>query len=167
MKTALISIVASVVFAAAVNAEMPRFATVEVGKSDLNKAIAPYNLFVNVETTGDERERRIKVIVLHGEPVKSVEGGLQDQLRRQVKPHLYKWHLGDKWWLAGFLQNRDGTFHTIVSMPLLDLNQSKLLLLIEDVDGDGNREDVTIAIDLSGFDWSPSRNWVNQGASPP
>jgi hypothetical protein len=167
MKTVFLSIVASVVFASAVDAEVPRFATVKVGKSDLNKAIKPYDLYVNIETTGDERERRIKVIVLYGEPVKSVESGLQDQLRRQVKPHLYKWHIGSKWWLAGFLQNRDGTFHTIVSMPLLDLNQSELSLLIEDVDGDGSREDLTIIIDLSGLDWSPSRNWVNQGASTP
>lgn len=148
-------------------AEPPRFATVNIGKSDFDKVIDPYNLFVRAETTGDERERRIKIIVIHGEPLKSIESGLQAQLRRQVRPHLYKWHLGNKWWLAGFLQNRDGTFHTIVSMSQIDLEQSKLSLLIEDVDSDGNREDVTIVIDLAGFDWSPSRTWVNQSASTP
>jgi hypothetical protein len=74
-----------------------------------------------------------------------------------------------KYCVKGDKIDLDGTFHTIVSMPLLELNQSELSLLIEDVDGDGDggREDLTIIIDLSGLDWSSSRNWVNQGASTP
>lgn len=161
----LAAILIALAVSISVYVELPRFATVKISKSDFNKAIKPYDLFVRVETTGDDRERRIKVIVLNGESVDSIGQGLQDQLRRQIKPHLYKWHQGRKWWLAGFLQNRDETYHTIVSMPLPDLKKSELSLLIEDVDGDGKREDVTIVIDLSSLDWTPSRNWVIQGAN--
>ena len=134
----------------------------KIGRNGLNKPIAPYNLYVDISTHGDERERTIQVIVLHGEPIGTADEKLQEQLKHQILPHLYKWKQLRRSWLAGFLKNKDGTYHTIVGMPVEEIKGSTLSLYIVDANKDGVRDDLTIEIDLSDMDWSPTRSWVRQ-----
>lgn len=108
------------------------------------------------------------------------------KLRKQLVPYSYTWHVlkpglpkedlqadaqgrlrpgynvrseydfAERRWLASFMRNRDNTYHTIVKLPEDELRRSRLHIYFQDVDGDGERDEITFVVDMSEFDWSAS-----------
>ena len=128
-----------------------RFSTFAVTR--LNEPVSPCKLYFYADRFAhNERESYFRVIVQRdkaitledGEP--RSEGGLQ--------PYSYRWVILDagghveRSWLAHFLRNGDGQFHTVVKLSDDEWQRSRLDLYFEDVNGDGAREDVTYELPL-------------------
>ncbi|MBI4847657.1 MAG: hypothetical protein HY808_03650 [Nitrospirae bacterium] len=143
------------------NAQEPlRFGIYEVKKENLNHPISPYQLYFLVSTHygGEEFGYYVRVIIQKKQKI--IDDGLNiTQIKTQILPTFYKWQLRSKdgitthQWLAYFMRNRDGTYHTIVSLPIEDLKRSWLTIFIEDIENDNEREDVTFHLDMAGYDW--------------
>lgn len=136
-----------------------RFAVYALSRDDLNKPITPFELYVDVSVSGGITDRYVRCLVLRGKPISKETLASPFELQSQVLPDRYIWTIiGNngsviRQWLANFIKNRDGTYHTIVFLSEEELRSSRLELLIEDVDGDGNREDIRLILDMSDYDW--------------
>ena len=81
----------------------------------------------------------------------------------QILPYWYRWTIRneqgqvERAWLAYFIKNRDGIYHTIVTQPDQDWQKSFIEVYFEDVNGDGVREDVTYEIAVKDFLETKSR----------
>ncbi|MCO5068698.1 MAG: hypothetical protein M9910_08465 [Kiritimatiellae bacterium] len=145
-----------------------RFSTILASRNDLNKPLTPFKLYVAVSTSGGINDRYIKCIVLKGKPVSSDVLSSPSELQEQVIPDSYTWRVigrdgsVERQWLSHFMKNRDGTYHTIVKLLEDELRRSRLELLIEDIEHDGQREDVRIVLDLSNYDWRSTTSEVWQ-----
>ncbi|GEM_PF-3443854 len=143
-----------------------QFATYEVDPADFNKPLSPFNVYLDLRVRGGPRQDTyVTVVAQHGRPVDFASGTWQ---QGQIRPYTYTWQLRDKTgdvtneWLAHFLENRDQTYHTIVRLPLEDLNRSHLLLYFERIDQNPIPEHMTFDVDLSGVDWrriDPGHKW--------
>ena len=148
-----------------------RFSHFKLSRRDLNAPVSPWNIFIQVFTVGDEYERTISCVVMKGMPVSKDSSEMQSQMEKQLIPYSYTWSTSasdgtvTRKWLAGFIRNRDGVYHTIVKLPSDELKRSSLSLYFEDIDGDGLRDDITFTIDMSDFDWRTSEGRVVQGIS--
>ena len=122
-----------------------RFSRYKVERA--NEAVSPCKLFFYAERFSHSNDSGLRVIVERGKPIEfksgsPISGG-------GLKPYSYRWCVLDgngkieRAWLAHFIRNRDGTFHTIVKLPEAEWNRSRLEIYFADVDGDGEREDVT------------------------
>ena len=115
------------------------FSEYTVGKADLNKSISPCDLHFDADFFFESgNEKYLRLTIRRGED--------------QLQPYSYTWKVlntrGEeaRSWLATFVENRDGTYHTIVKLPPDEWNRSILDVYFEDVDGDGVREDVTYRV---------------------
>lgn len=148
-----------------------RFSNFKLSRGDLNRPVSPWNIYIQIFTVGDEHERTVSCVVMRGMPVSEDSRHMQSQMEKQLIPYSYTWSTsaGDgtvtRKWLAGFIRNRDGVYHTIVKLPSDELKRSSLSLYFEDIDGDGLRDDITFNINMSDFDWRPSEGRVVQGIS--
>ncbi len=148
-----------------------RFSRFKLSRGDLNTPVSPWNIYIQVFTVDNEYEQIISCVVLRGMPVSNSPRQMQSQLEKQLIPYSYTWSISvddgtvTRKWLAGFIKNRDGVYHTIVKLPLDELKRSSLSLYFEDIDGDGLRDDITFTIEMSDFDWRPSGRRIVQGIS--
>lgn len=151
------------------HAEFKRFSTFRLNRSDLNKPVSPFNVFFQFLTAGGVHDWTITCVILRDQRISVSPEKLQDQLSKQLIPYSYTWIVRgrdgkvERRWLAYFPKNRDGTFHTILTLPQEELTRSQLEIYFEDIDGDGQREDVKFVVGLSDFDWTPSTQQVVQG----
>jgi hypothetical protein len=139
-----------------------RFAEYFVGRDDLNKAISPCDIYIYADAHSPAAdERYFRVVIRRGNPVEFDEYGSPFAPKDQLQPYHYKWIvLGEdgqpiRSWLAYFLRNRDGTYHTVIRMPGEEWAASRLEIYFEDVNADGSREDVTYVLavgDILGLD---------------
>ncbi len=130
-----------------------RFSEYTVGKPDLNKSISPCRLYFFADTIlSHDGEKYFRLVVRKGAAIRLNGIGGIDNPENQLHPYLYRWKVLDakgkesRGWLAFFLRNRDGTYHTIVNLPPDEWRRSVLEVYFEDVDGDGVREDVTFRV---------------------
>jgi len=139
-----------------------------VPRSRLGHAVSPYEIYIDASickgTYAGEKWLRVVIqrhtrLPLQGAPF----------WETQVRPYWYRWQLRDSSGnvtherLAQFLENRDGTYHTVIKLPAEDLKRSFLQLYFEYADSDPNRDDVTYELDLRDYDWATeSSNWVDQ-----
>ena len=143
-----------------------RFPVYQVSREQLNTPVSPYDLYIEIATSGTS-SKSIKCIVLHGTAY-NPEDKTWVQEQAQVIPYSYTWQVLDKdgmierEWLAYFLENRDMTRHTCVTLPIDELKRSGLVLYFEDIDGDGAREDAKFIVDMSAFNWEPTVETVYQ-----
>lgn len=141
-----------------------------VKKEDLNTPVSKYKAYFYVQTSGNQTERKLSLIVTVGRPSTRHTKTNQKQ-SGQVTPYMTYWQIRDddgsvkRQWEPHF-RNRtrsrpgDDYLTTIYSLPEPDLKQSHLLLYFEDIDGDGKRDDVTFDLDMTGFDWSPTARLI-------
>jgi len=127
-----------------------RFSQYVVRKADLNRAVSPCRVHIHADASVNRpTEKHFRVVVRRCRPVDLDEWGHPVAPRDQLRPYHYKWLVLDesgkvtRSWLAYFLRNRDGTYHTVVSLPPDEWRASVLDVYFEDVNGDGVREDVT------------------------
>lgn len=120
--------------------------------TQLNAPVSPCDLFFFVDRVAGGRESRLRVVIERGAPIPIRDG--QPYSIGGLRPYWYRWVVLDergaieRSWLAHFQQNRDGVYHTIVDLPEMDWQRSRLEIYFEDVNGDGVREDVTFDLDL-------------------
>ncbi len=87
----------------------------------------------------------------------------------QLRPHSYRWYVKSDdgtaiyEWLAHFMKNRDGSYHTLVKLPEQALRRSWLQVFFHDLDGDGNRENIAFQLDMSQYDWADTTSMIVQG----
>ena len=150
-----------------------RFSTVVLSRDDLNKPSVPFGLYVDVSTSGGINERYVRCVVLKGKPISPDVLSSPSELQGQVIPDRYTWQIVGpdgvvaRQWLAHFLKNRDGTYHTIVTLSEDELRRSRLELLIEDIEHDGQREDVQVILDMSLYDWPSTTSEMWQAPITP
>lgn len=136
-----------------------RFMAFVLSRDDLNKPVTPFGLYVDVSVSGGITDWHIRCTVLRGRPISHEVLLSPSELQSQVVPDRYIWKVvaNDgtviRQWLANFIKNRDGTYHTIVLLPDEDLRNSRLEMLIEDIDGDGEREDISLILEMAEYDW--------------
>ena len=138
-----------------------RFSEYVVKRADLNKSVSPCNLYFYADDAlhgSSGKEKYFRVIIRRGSPIQLSEVGdnrgepvaPNDQLR----PHYYKWTILDdkgkiiRSWLAYFLKNRDGNYHTVVSLPPDEWDRSVLEVYFQDVDDDRELRDVNVTFKL-------------------
>ena len=148
--------------------------TYDVPKAMLGHSVTPFALYVDaalvrLTNTEGRPQVRLKVLVQRGR--RGTVSGSPLLRRTQLRPDLCFWQLTDddgnvtREWLAGFLENRDGIYHTIVTLPLSELQHSYLVMLFEDVDeAYVGREDVEIRLDMREYDWAAgeTNRWLDQ-----
>jgi hypothetical protein len=141
-----------------------------VRKGALNRPISPYKVFFYVQTSGNQTERKLSLIVTVGRP-STRHTKTNQKLPGQTTPYTTYWQIRDddgsvkRQWEPHFrniTRSRPGDDYltTIYSLPESDLKQSHLLLYFEDIDGDGKRDDVTFDLDMTGFDWSSTSRLI-------
>jgi hypothetical protein len=135
-----------------------------ISRADLDKPIDPWNIHVSIDIyRSDSAGTWIRCVVLENERFEATAEKQQNQIARQVIPVRYEWELNGRFWVAGFLENRDKTFHTIVSLPDADLASSVLRIVLPRKIGGMDRVwPVVIAIDMSEFDWAHTMEWKRQ-----
>ena len=121
-----------------------------------NEPISPCRLFFFAERNPHSpRELYFRVIIKRGQPITMAHGETVSD--GDLKPYFYRWVILDskgaveRAWLAEFIKNRDGLRHTIVKLTDEDWRRSRLEIYFEDVDGDGEREDVTYELNVPNF----------------
>jgi hypothetical protein len=132
----------------------PRNSTYRVGFADLNTPISQCQLYFYAHfIIEDTNEKYFQIIIQPNRPIGFHENGLVDYSTvNQITPYWYRWVIKDsngqveQAWLAYFLENRDGLYHTIISQSEQDWQNSFLEIFIEDVNNDHVREDVTFEI---------------------
>lgn len=135
--------------------ESSRFVTCSVPRERLNKEL-PYGVYIDAWVSTAPTSVSLVVVARRGAPAGDLT---QPYWEEQIVPRLYEWQLRDQdgdvthRWYAHFLENRDLTRITSAKLPLSDLKRSYLLLKFEDIDGDGEREDVTYELDMRQYDW--------------
>lgn len=140
--------------------QLSRFGSFVLSRDDLNRPITPFQLYVDVSVSGGITDRYIRCIVLKGRPISPDILLSPSEIQSQVVPYRYTWKIvaGNgsvvRQWLANFIKNRDGTYHTIVLLSEEELRNSRLEILIEDIDRDGQREDLRLILDMSDYDWN-------------
>jgi hypothetical protein len=141
-----------------------------VASHQLNASLPPYDVYVEIITSGWGDTKTVRCVILRGEPYNPSRTDY-DQMRRQLIPYSYTWKVMsltntvERSWLAYFRKNRDFQYLTVITLPTSEFQRSVLELYFEDLDGDGKRDDVTFAIDMSGFNWSPSVELVHQSTA--
>lgn len=128
-----------------------RFSTFRI--QHLNESVSPCDLYFYADRfSRNAGESYFRVVVERGHtiPIRDKEplssGGLN--------PYWYRWVILDdkgkvqRAWLAHFLRNRDGMYHTVVTLSDDEWRHSHLELFFEDVDGDGEREDATYILNV-------------------
>jgi hypothetical protein len=136
-----------------------RFSQYTVKGADLNKSVSPCDLYFYADDAMHGllgNEKYFRVIIRRGKPVQLSEGGATRAepvaWGDQLQPYWYKWTILDdkgktiRSWLAHFLKNRDGNYHTVVDLPPDEWNRSILEVYFEDVDGDEVPEHVTFKL---------------------
>jgi hypothetical protein len=128
-----------------------------ITKAELNKPISEYKVYFYIDSHFLGSEDYFRVVARHDKPIEFSDEWHNPLPKGQIIAYSYRWHLLDeegkseKWWLAHFYENRDGTYNTIVRLPKEDLSRSMLEVYFEDIDGDGKREDVTFLIKVPDF----------------
>jgi hypothetical protein len=134
----------------------PRAASSVVHKDDINHALSACQIYFYIDfpdKVGDEKY--IRVFARHASPIEFTDG--EPEAADQVVPYWYKWSVFDnngqlvRSWLAYFLENRDGTYHTVISQSEADWQHSTLEVYFADINGDGVDEDVTYTIRMKEF----------------
>lgn len=144
-----------------------RFARIEVRRHQLNTLLPPYNICIEISTGGPRTMKYIRCVVLRGE-IYDRNATDYRQIRKQLIPYSYTWKVMSesntvvRSWPCAFFQNRDFVYGTEIRLPLDEFPRSVLEIYFEDIDGDGQREDVTFVVDMSEFDWSPTTGVVYQ-----
>jgi hypothetical protein len=130
------------------------FSEYTVGRDDLNKSVSPCDLYFYADDALGRlpsNEKYFRVVVRRGSPIE-LNHGAPVSPNDQLRPYHYNWTVLDdkgkpvRSWLAYFLRNRDGNYHTVVTLPREEWNRSVLEVYFEDIDGDGEREDVTFKL---------------------
>ena len=148
--------------------QLGRFASFVLSRDDLNKPATPFQLYVDVSVSGGITDWYVRCIVLRGRPISQEILLSPTEVQSQVVPDRYTWKIvasnGSvvRQWLANFIKNRDGTYHTIVRLPEEELRNCRLEILIEDLDHDGQREDLRLILDMSDYDWKVTTKEVWQ-----
>jgi len=135
-----------------------------VKKPDLNKPVSPYNVYFYVETSGNQNNRNLSLIVTSARP-STQHTKTEKNIPAQIKPYMVLWQIRNqsgivsRQWEPHF-ENRtrsgpgDNYFTTTFSLPESELKQSHLLIYFEDVNNDNKREDAVFDMDMTDFDWS-------------
>lgn len=128
-----------------------QFSTFQIDR--LNQPISPCNLYFYADRISHHpRESYFRVVIRRGLPVAFVNG--EPSSDGALQPYWYRWVVVDadgkveRSWLAYFMRNRDGTYHTIVKLSDDEWKRSRLEIYFEDVDDDGVREDVTYVLPI-------------------
>lgn len=155
-----------------------RLKTYRVSKSMLGRAVTPFDIYVDVAAMSRAvpggAQVSLKVLIQRGDRGNVSSSPLLRQT--QMRPDLSFWQLRGEdgkvtqAWLVGFVEDRDGTYHTIVQLGLADLKRSYLVMFFQDADprytGD---ENLTLELDMTDYDWPliGVRQWVDQASGVP
>jgi hypothetical protein len=129
-----------------------------VGFAEFNTPVSQCNLYFYVDFRVYTYEKFFRIIIQPNKPFTFTKDGYVDlSTINQIKPYHYRWTIKntqgqvERAWLAYFIKNRDGTYHTIITQPEQDWKNSVLEIYFEDVNNDGVREDVTYEIVVGDF----------------
>lgn len=120
----------------------------------LNQSISPCDLYFYADRFSHHpRESYFRVVIRRGLPVAFYDDG-EPKPDGSLQPYWYKWVVVnadgkvERSWLAYFMRNRDGTYHTIVKLRDDEWKRSRLEIYFEDVNDDGAREDVAYVLPI-------------------